>query len=157
MTMKSDRPIHFRDRGLRVSCGGRVPAFGKRGPVLYLEHRTSDIERPTSNDWSGVLGMVPGGGTDTTVLTKPETRTRDEVDPPWDVVIYNDPVNLMSYVTFVIRRVFGYGKARARRLMLEVHERGRSIVWTGNRERAEMYVEKLQSHQLLAGIEKSGD
>ena len=98
-----------------------------------------------------------GGGSGTSILTEPKTSTQVEIDPPWDVVIYNDPVNLMSYVTFVIRRVFGYEKSKARRMMLEVHERGRSVVWTGNRERAEMYVEKLQSHQLLAGLEKSGE
>ncbi len=97
------------------------------------------------------------GGTDTRTLPAPETSLKQQPDLPWNVLIYNDPVNLMSYVTFVIRRVFGYPEGKARKLMFEVHEQGRSVVWTGERERAEMFVEKLQSHQLLAGLERAGE
>jgi ATP-dependent Clp protease adaptor protein ClpS len=70
-------------------------------------------------------------------------------------VVHNDPVNLMSYVTRVFRRVFGYSKERAERHMLEVHHKGRSIVWSGERERAETYVQQLHGYLLLATIEKS--
>lgn len=86
-------------------------------------------------------------------LAKTETATA----PSWNVVVHNDPVNLMSYVTLVFRRVFGYPAARARKHMLEVHELGRSILWTGDREKAELYVQQLHSHLLLATLERAGD
>ena len=74
---------------------------------------------------------------------------------PWSVVVHNDAVNLMSYVTMVLQRVFGYSKQKAQEYMLEVHHKGRSIVWTGPRERAEFYVQQLHSHLLLATLEKT--
>ena len=78
---------------------------------------------------------VTMGGTDLQVA--PDTVVKEEVDLPWNVVILDDPVNLMSYVTLVIQRIFGYPKSKAARMMREVHEQGRSIVWTGVRETAE--------------------
>jgi ATP-dependent Clp protease adaptor protein ClpS len=89
-----------------------------------------------------------------TILEK-ESKTSQSLDLPWAVVVHNDPVNLMSYVTMVFQRVFGYSKERAQKHMLEVHHHGRSIVWTGVREPAESYVEQLQSYLLLATLEKS--
>jgi len=88
--------------------------------------------------------------------TVPEVSVRvdEALDNPWQVVIYNDPVNLMSYVAVVIRKVFGYAEELASKLMLDVHEKGRAIVWTGGREKAEFYVQQLQGHQLLAAMEK---
>lgn len=72
-------------------------------------------------------------------------------------MIYNDPVNLMSYVTMVIQRIFGYPEAKARLLMLDVHHKGQCIAWTGAREQAELYVQHLQSHQLLSALRKAAD
>jgi len=89
-----------------------------------------------------------------TVVEK-ETRTEEALDVPWNVVVHNDPVNLMSYVTMVFQRVFGYSKERAQRHMLEVHHKGRSIVWSGMREPAELYVQQLHSYLLLATIERT--
>jgi ATP-dependent Clp protease adaptor protein ClpS len=85
----------------------------------------------------------------------PEKSTRDEpaLEHPWNVVVHNDPVNLMVYVTLVFRKVFGFSREKAESLMLEVHQKGRSIVWSGARERAEFYVQQLHSHLLLATIE----
>ncbi|MEM7386400.1 MAG: ATP-dependent Clp protease adapter ClpS [Verrucomicrobiota bacterium] len=83
------------------------------------------------------------------------TETDEDLEKPWLVVVYNDPVNLMSFVTYVFRKVFGYSDERARELMLEVHEKGRSVVWKGEREKSEFYVHQLQSHQLLAAMKKS--
>jgi ATP-dependent Clp protease adaptor protein ClpS len=71
----------------------------------------------------------------------------------WHVVVLNDPVNLMSYVVMVFKKVFGYDENRARRHMLEVHEQGRSVVWTGVREKAEAYVFTLQQWHLAAVLE----
>jgi ATP-dependent Clp protease adaptor protein ClpS len=83
------------------------------------------------------------------------TRTEAQVATPWNVVVHNDPVNLMSYVTMVFQKVFGYSRDRATRHMLEVHHLGRSIVWTGSREQAELYVQQLHSYLLQATLEKS--
>ena len=83
-----------------------------------------------------------------------ETRSQEEVDLPWQVVVHNDPVNLMSYVTMVFQRVFGYPREKAERHMLEVHHKGRSILWSGMRERAELYVQQLHGYLLLATLEK---
>src|ERR1700744_4973051 len=82
------------------------------------------------------------------------TETEEERDVPWQVVVHNDPVNLMSYVTMVFQRVFGYPREKAERHMLEVHQNGRSILWSGVRERAELYVQQLHGYLLLATLEK---
>jgi ATP-dependent Clp protease adaptor protein ClpS len=94
---------------------------------------------------------MPGTGT----TTSTGTRVSTAADLPWNVIVHDDPVNLMGYVTLVLRKVFGYGETKAARLMLEVHTKGRSVVWTGNRERAEHFVQQLQSHQLKTSLEKA--
>ena len=80
--------------------------------------------------------------------------SKEDVDLPWQVVVHNDPVNLMTYVTMVFQRVFGYPREKAERHMLEVHQKGRSILWSGMRERAELYVQQLHGYLLLATLEK---
>jgi ATP-dependent Clp protease adaptor protein ClpS len=84
-----------------------------------------------------------------------ETATKDEIDLPWHVVVHNDPVNLMTYVTMVFQRVFGYPREKAEKHMLEVHQKGRSVLWSGVRERAELYVQQLHGYLLLATLEKT--
>jgi ATP-dependent Clp protease adaptor protein ClpS len=84
-----------------------------------------------------------------------DTETKDELDLPWNVIVHNDPINLMNYVTMVFQRVFGYPREKARHLMLEVHRNGRSLVWSGAREQAELYVHQLHGYQLTATMEKS--
>lgn len=88
-------------------------------------------------------------------LTAPSTRTKEEIDVPWNVIVHNDPVNLMSYVTMVFERVLGFSREKAQKHMLEVHRHGRSIVWSGLREPAECYVQQLHGHLLLATLEKA--
>ena len=90
-------------------------------------------------------------GTET--LTRPVEET--SLDTPWNVVVFDDPVNLMGYVTITLMKIFGYNESRATQLMREVHEQGRSIVWTGEREKAEFYTQQLQSHQLKSSLEKA--
>ncbi|MEM7601561.1 MAG: ATP-dependent Clp protease adapter ClpS [Verrucomicrobiota bacterium] len=92
---------------------------------------------------------------DTKEITITEEQTEVDLDTPWNVIVYDDPVNLMSFVTLVIQRVFGYPKTKAETMMMEVHQKGQSVVWTGQREQAELYVQQLQSHQLLAAMKKS--
>ena len=91
------------------------------------------------------------------ILESPETGLLEERDHPWLVVVHNDPVNLMSYVTLVFQKVFGWTRVRAEKHMMEVHSRGRSIVWSGAREQGELYVQQLHSHLLLATLERSPD
>ena len=84
-----------------------------------------------------------------------ETRTAEELDLPWHVVVHNDPVNLMTYVTMVFQKVFGLTREKAERHMLEVHQQGRSVLWSGMRERAELYVQQLHGYLLLATLERT--
>lgn len=87
-------------------------------------------------------------------LTEEKTSTEEAVERPWNVVVHNDPVNLMSYVTMVFQRVLSFSRKRAEKHMMEVHKAGRSVVWTGQREKGEMIVQQLHEFLLLATIEK---
>lgn len=93
--------------------------------------------------------------TDLDEIVITETESETDLHTPWNVIIYDDPVNLMTFVTLIIKRVFGYPQEKAESLMLEVHKLGQSVVWTGEREKAELYVQQLQSHQLLAAMKKA--
>ena len=85
----------------------------------------------------------------------PVTDEQHTHDGPWDVIVWDDPVNLMSYVVFVFRRVFGYPEPVARKLMLEVHRRGKALVASEPRETAEMYVQQLHGYGLQATMQRS--
>ncbi|MBC8126482.1 MAG: ATP-dependent Clp protease adapter ClpS [Gloeobacteraceae cyanobacterium ES-bin-144] len=87
--------------------------------------------------------------------TLTQTLEDTALDVPWNVIVHDDPVNLMGYVTFVLMKVFGYDENKAAILMMQVHQLGRSVVWTGGREKAEFYLQQLQSHQLKTSLEKS--
>lgn len=90
---------------------------------------------------------------DVQVLEETETR----LSRPWKVVVHDDPINLMVYVTHVFMQVFGYAKVRAEKHMLEVHRQGRSVLWTGTREKAEVYAMKLRASQLNTTLEQVED
>jgi len=87
--------------------------------------------------------------------TRTDARAATEVQlqDGWRVVVLNDPVNLMSYVVMVFKKVLGFDEAKARKHMLEVHEEGRSVVWIGHRETAEAHVFTLQQWHLTAVLE----
>lgn len=89
---------------------------------------------------------------DSDTLTLPREDTA--LDLPWNVVVFDDPVNLMGYVTWVLMKIFRYPQKKAATMMMEVHRTGRSVVWSGQRERAEHYVQQLQAHQLLSTMER---
>jgi ATP-dependent Clp protease adaptor protein ClpS len=76
-------------------------------------------------------------------------------DKPWLVIVWNDPINLMSFVTFVFQKLFGYSKEKATKLMLDVHHKGRAVVSSGTRERAELDVYRLHEYGLWATMEPS--
>lgn len=90
----------------------------------------------------------------TELIEKPALCEEPLLLSSWQVIVHNDPVNLMSYVTMVFQKVFGFKKAIAEKHMMEVHTQGRSIVWVGPREEAEFYVERLHSFLLLATLEQ---
>lgn len=91
----------------------------------------------------------------TTTAPVIESAEETALTGPWKVVVLNDPVNLMSYVVLVFRKVFGFSETRARKHMLEVHEDGRSIVWCGLREQAEHFAFILQQWHLTAVLERN--
>jgi ATP-dependent Clp protease adaptor protein ClpS len=78
-------------------------------------------------------------------------------DRPWQTVVWNDPVNLMSYVTFVFQQYFGYTRSKAEKLMLQVHHDGRSIVSSGSREEMERDVRAMHDYGLWATLERADD
>jgi len=87
-------------------------------------------------------------------VERPAGDVNRESDRPWIVIVWNDPVNLMTYVTLVFQRLFGYGRAKAERLMLQVHHEGRAIVSSGTRERAELDVARLHAAGLWATMQQ---
>jgi ATP-dependent Clp protease adaptor protein ClpS len=89
-------------------------------------------------------------------VDEPEVDEVVNADRPWIVIVWNDPINLMSYVTFVLQKLFGYTKAKATKLMLDVHYEGKAVVSSGGREKAEMDVFRLHEHGLWATMEHSG-
>ncbi len=89
----------------------------------------------------------------TTTLT--ETETNVSTQAPWNVVVHDDPVNLMQYVTYVLMKIFGYNEKVANTMMMQVHQQGLSIVWTGELEKAEFYAQQLQLHQLKTTLEQA--
>lgn len=96
-------------------------------------------------------------GTRTLQETETSTDTSTRTARPWNVIVHDDPITLMVYVTRAFMKIFGYAEAKAHRLMMDVHKTGRAVVWTGARERAEVYVHKLHSYHLLATLERVED
>lgn len=94
-----------------------------------------------------------GSTLSTETITKPLQNV--SLNIPWNVVVHDDPVNLMGYVTLVLRKIFGYDENKASVLMMQVHNHGHSVVWTGEREMAEFFMQQLQAHQLKTSLEKA--
>jgi ATP-dependent Clp protease adaptor protein ClpS len=88
------------------------------------------------------------------VVERPTTDETIEPDRPWVVIVWNDPINLMSYVTFVLQKLFGYSLEKATELMLDVHHKGRAVVSSGAREKAELDVFRLHEHGLWATMQQ---
>ena len=87
-------------------------------------------------------------------VDRPSTDEEHETAGVWQVVVWNDPVNLMSYVVWVLRKLFGHSEAEATRLMLQVHHEGRAIVSSGPLEKAELDCHRLHHHGLWATLER---
>ena len=100
-------------------------------------------------------------GPDVVEATRTEEDLRLDEDlrlgAPWDTVVWDDPVNLMTYVSWVFRSYFGYTKEKAERLMLQVHTEGSAVVATGSREEMERHVEAMHEYGLWATVAKADD
>jgi len=102
--------------------------------------------------------MANTGAPETIVVpdTVEELLGDDDVEQerPWIVLVWNDPVNLMSYVVFVFQKLFGYSREKATRLMLQVHREGKAVVANGTREKCEADVARLHAHGLWATMQR---
>ncbi len=87
-------------------------------------------------------------------VAKPDQESLTEVDVPWVTIVWNDPVNLQSYVTYVFQTYFGYSKKKAVKLMLDVHNTGRAVVSNGTREEMERDTEAMHAYGLWATFQK---
>jgi ATP-dependent Clp protease adaptor protein ClpS len=84
-----------------------------------------------------------------------DAATRVAAEEPWRTIVWDDPVNLMTYVTYVFRTYFGFSREQAERLMLRVHNEGRAVVATGNRETMERHVEAMHGYGLQATVSRA--
>ena len=100
-------------------------------------------------------GGTYSGRVSVEIAPQETTRTDGALADAWVTIVWTDPVNLMSYVTYVFRSYFGYPEAKAEKLMREVHEDGRSAVSTGNREQMEVDVQAMHSFGLWATLQRS--
>ena len=116
-------------------------------------------KHPTNHDNGNVqIECVTPVATAPATIERPEVDESTETSPdtPWVVLVWNDPINLMSYVTFVLQKLFGYSLQKATELMLDVHHKGKAVVSSGTREKAEMDVFRLHEHGLWATMQKDG-
>jgi len=91
----------------------------------------------------------------TQTVERPDLLRTVALERPWVTIVWDDPVNLMSYVAYVFRSYFGVPAAEAERLMLQVHNSGRAVVATGNREEMERHVEAMHGYGLWATLAKA--
>jgi len=87
-------------------------------------------------------------------VERPESDTGADLDRPWVTIVWNDPVNLMSYVTHVLMELFGYSRDKATELMLQVHHEGRAVVSNGSREQMEADVARCHAKGLWATLQQ---
>lgn len=87
-------------------------------------------------------------------VEEPTDSTDTDTQSPWVVIVWNDPINLMDYVTFVLQKLFGYSHEKAEKLMLDVHKKGKAVVSNGTREKAEVDVFRLHEHGLWATMQQ---
>ncbi len=117
--------------------------------------------KEVSDKWQyGVMAVHSATSSVATAAPVQETSERQQIqsdshlDAPWVAIVWNDPVNLMSYVTYVLRKLFGYDHTKANKLMLDVHQKGHAVVASGARERMEYDVSQLHSYGLWATLRR---
>ena len=98
--------------------------------------------------------MATGTGIAPVETDRPAGEDVAVPDRPWIVIVWNDPINLMSYVTWVFQKLFGYPRTKAEKLMMDVHVKGKAVVSSGTREKAEFDTSRLHAHGLWATMQK---
>ena len=132
------------------------PATRHAAPCLRVAgpgRSTLPVRRGAKGARDAGEGEPPGTQVEPTTAPQPITQ----LERPWSVVVWDDPVNLMSYVVYVFQKLFGFSAAVAHEKMMEVHEEGRSVVASEGRERAEYFVGRLHGYGLQATLERAGD
>ncbi len=99
--------------------------------------------------------MATRGSTAPVEVDRPAGDEALDRDVPWLVIVWNDPINLMSYVTYVFQKLFGYPRPKAHRLMMQVHTEGKAVVSSGTKERAESDTARLHAHGLWATMQRA--
>jgi len=112
------------------------------------------VDRPPKVESPGMGATATSMSTRPSPVIVPDTDETRDTDKPWQVVVWNDPVNTMGYVVYVFRKLFGYDETKATDLMLQVHHEGRAIVSDGPREQAELDCFRLHNHGLWATVEQ---
>lgn len=125
-----------------IGCRGRTDNAGRGGDAAD--------ERHEQGERGGLMSTAPAP----VELERPDAEEDVRADRPWLAIVWNDPINLMSYVTYVFQTVFGYPKSKAEKLMLDVHRKGRAVVAKGTREEMERDVEILHSYGLWATVKR---
>jgi ATP-dependent Clp protease adaptor protein ClpS len=113
--------------------------------------QSSEASLVSANRDGRTIGLVT---TRPSPVITPDTSEKTDLDRPWQVIVWNDPVNTMAYVVYVFRKLFGYDTEKATRLMLQVHFDGRARVSDGPREKAEIDCYRLHGHGLWATMEQ---
>ncbi len=144
---------------MRWRCGGRfvgvmrISTSSPRATDLHLQ-RPATVETPQAEAVPArIMAGSPGGAPEEGAAV--DVAVDERLDRMWNVIIWNDPINLMTYVTYVIQRLFGYPLEKATKLMLEVHKDGKSLVASVPREKGEHYVGRLHGFGLQATLEKN--
>ncbi len=135
---------------MRFHLGLRAPARRPVQPAVAAARRPRprSRSRPRSRP---ELERCPSAAP--VEIQEPDLTEVRRPDRPWKVIVWNDPINLMSYVTFVLQKLFGYSREKAHKLMLDVHFKGKAVVSHGPREKAELDVFRLHEHGLWATME----
>jgi ATP-dependent Clp protease adaptor protein ClpS len=120
----------------------------------YLQVMMARVEPATGTTSPSAVGSGAGGTSLPGIEKDRQTDSRDDLAPGYLVICWNDPINLMDYVTHVFRKVFGWAKPKAEQHMLQVHHQGKSVLTRESLERAEHYVHQLQGYGLQATMER---
>ena len=118
---------------------------------LRLHERHPAVTSPVGGRLSA---PAMAGSASPAELDDPTTDVVVDEDKPWVVIVWNDPINLMQYVTYVLQKLFGFSKEKAEQLMMDVHLKGRAVVSSGPRDKAELDVFRLHEHGLWATMQQ---
>lgn len=132
----------------------QATAVNEHSPIRRQIRHNGDVANQQITLTTPVAVVATNTDVRPAVVDEPKTSDITAADRPWIVIVWNDPINLMSYVTFVFQKLFGYSLEKATALMLDVHHKGRAVVSSGSRERAEFNVYRLHEHGLWATMQK---